>query len=73
VGERLGKRRGLADGVREAERKSACVRRRNGADRSAPQSSEREGERAWGLAPTSGTHLLGTEGARAQARAGGWA
>jgi hypothetical protein len=45
VGERLGTRRGLTGGVREAERKSARVRRRNGADRAAPQSSERERER----------------------------
>jgi hypothetical protein len=43
--ERLGTRRGLTGGVRGVERKSARVRRRNGADRSAPKSSERERER----------------------------
>jgi hypothetical protein len=42
VGERLGTRRGLTGGVREAERKSTRVRKRNGTDRVAPQSSERE-------------------------------
>jgi hypothetical protein len=45
VGERLGTQRGLTGGVREAERKSVRVRRRNGADRATPQSRrEREGE-----------------------------
>jgi hypothetical protein len=44
VGERLGTRRGLTGGVRKVERKSACVRKRNDADRLAPQSSERERE-----------------------------
>jgi hypothetical protein len=42
MGERLGTRRGLTGGVREAERKSARVRRRNDADRLAPRSSEIE-------------------------------
>jgi hypothetical protein len=45
MGERLGTRKGLTGGVREVERKRARVRRRNGADRSAPRSSERERER----------------------------
>jgi hypothetical protein len=45
VGERLGTRKGLTGGVCEAERKSAHVRRRDSADRSASQSSERERER----------------------------
>jgi hypothetical protein len=69
MGERLGTRRGLTGGVRKAKRKSVRVRRRNGADRAAPQSSEREGERACMLVPTGGTRLPGTEGTRARARA----
>jgi hypothetical protein len=61
---------GLTGGVREAERKSGCACEKNSADRLASQSSEREGERARGLALTGGTRLSCTEGARARAR--GW-
>jgi hypothetical protein len=55
--------------ARQRESGHACER--NDADRSAPQSSEREreGERARGLAPKGGTRLSGTEGTRVQARA----
>jgi hypothetical protein len=44
VGERLGKQRGLTGGARKAERGSACAKR-NGADKSAPQSSKIETEK----------------------------
>jgi hypothetical protein len=56
-------------GVRGAERERARAKR-NGADRSAPQSSERERGREGvrGLAPTGGVRLSGTEGARARPR-----
>jgi hypothetical protein len=37
---------------------------KNGADSLVPQSSEREGVSALGLAPTGGARLSGTEGAR---------
>jgi hypothetical protein len=62
VGERLG----TADrcGPRGRQRERACAKR-NGADRPAPQSSERRGrEGARGLAPIGGVRLSGTEGAR---------
>jgi hypothetical protein len=44
VGERLGKRRGLTGGAREAERGSARTKR-NGVDKAGPQSSEKEREK----------------------------
>jgi hypothetical protein len=67
-------RDGLTGGDRGAERERACAKR-SGADRSAPHSSERERgrEEVRGLAPTGGVCLSGTEGARARARARGWA
>jgi hypothetical protein len=68
-GERRGweVRDGMTGGVCEAERESERARKRNGVDRSAPQSSERERARegACGLAPTGGVRLSGP---RARAR-----
>jgi hypothetical protein len=62
---------GRADrwGRRDRERNEHAGER-NDADRLGPRGSEREGERARGLAPIGGARLSGTEGARARA---GWA
>jgi hypothetical protein len=68
VGERLGTNDRW--GRRDKDRESGRGGGKNGADSSAPQSSEREGVNALGLAPTGGARLLGTEGARARAGAG---
>jgi hypothetical protein len=67
-------RDGLTGGVHEAERERERAKR-NGADRLAPQSSDRERgtEDVYELAPTGGARLSRTEGTQAQARAGGWA
>jgi hypothetical protein len=49
------------------QRESERVRKRNGADRSAPQSSERE-RKGVGVGTDKRGRLSGTEGARARAR-----
>jgi hypothetical protein len=71
VGERLGTRRWLTGGVREAERKSAHVGKKRRRQVNPTEQREKEGERARGLAPTGGTRLSGTECTRARARS--WA
>jgi hypothetical protein len=70
-GEIVGERLGMADkwGRRDRERERVGARQKNGADSSAPQSSEREGVSALGLMPTGRARLSGTEGTRARARA----
>jgi hypothetical protein len=75
MGERLGTRRGLTGGVREAERKSTRVGKKQCRQVGPTEQREREGERACGLAPTGGTRLSGTEGTQACARGAGptWA
>jgi hypothetical protein len=55
-------------GVREAERKSARVGKKQRRQVSPTEQREKEGERARGLAPRGRTRLLGTEGTRARAR-----
>jgi hypothetical protein len=52
------------------DRERADAGKRNGADRSTPKSSERERERALGMAPIGGACLSGTKGTRARL---GWA
>ena len=62
----MGERLGTADGWGPRDREIERVSERNGADRSAPQSSKRERgrEEVHGLAPTGGVRLSGAKGAR---------
>jgi hypothetical protein len=76
MSERLGTRRGLTGGVREAEGERECScekKRRRQVGPTEQRERERARERTCRLAPTGGTRLSGTEGTRAQARARSWA
>jgi hypothetical protein len=66
----MGGRLGMTDRWARQDRERAGTGKRNGADRSTPQSSERERESALRLAPTGGARLSGIEGTRARL---GWA
>jgi hypothetical protein len=62
----------LTGGVDGTERERAARVREEQRRQTWPTGQrEREGERARGLAPTSGTRLSGTKGKRARARRGG--
>jgi hypothetical protein len=62
---------GLTDGVRGIEREQALGREERRRQDWPTGQREGEGERARGLAPTGGTRLSGTKGARARARGSG--